>query len=84
MSGTLHEGETVKVLGESYTIDDDEDSRICNVGRLWIWNARYKQQVSHIQAGNWVVIEGADINVVKTATIVSMEDGGVESGKCTV
>lgn len=84
MGGTLHEGEAVKVLGESYTVEDDEDHRICNVGRLWIWNARYKMQVSHIGAGNWVLIEGADSNVVKTATIVSMEDGGKEAESACV
>ena len=39
---------------------------------------------SHIGAGNWVLIEGADSNVVKTATIVSMEDGGKEAeNACT-
>lgn len=84
LSGTLHEGETVKVLGESYTLEDDEDSKVCTIGRLWIWNARYKQQVSHIQAGNWVIIEGADSNVVKTSTIVSMEDGGEESSDACI
>jgi len=84
MSGTLHEGENVKVLGETYTTEDDEDSRLCNVGRLWIWNARYKMQVSHISAGNWIILEGCDANVVKTSTIVSMEDGGIEAADACI
>ena len=30
-----------KVLGENYTLEDEEDSQICTVGRLWISVARY-------------------------------------------
>lgn len=42
MSGTLYAGQTVRVLGENYSSQDEEDSRIMNVGRLWIYEARYK------------------------------------------
>lgn len=41
MSGTLHAGQEVRVLGENYTLADEEDSRILTVGRLWIYEARY-------------------------------------------
>ena len=34
-------GQQVRILGESYTLDDDEDSKIGQVGRLWIYEARY-------------------------------------------
>ena len=40
MSGTLHANQTVKLLGETYTMYDEEDSRNINVGRLWIFQAR--------------------------------------------
>ena len=40
MSGTLHAGQEVRVLGENYTLNDEEDSRILTVGRLWIYEAR--------------------------------------------
>lgn len=41
MSGTLHAGQTARILGESYSIQDEEDSRIMPVGRLWVCEARY-------------------------------------------
>ncbi|KAK2508357.1 hypothetical protein MC885_011364 [Smutsia gigantea] len=40
LSGTIHAGQPVKVLGENYTLEDEEDSQICTVGRLWISVAR--------------------------------------------
>lgn len=43
LSGTIHAGQPVKVLGENYTLEDEEDSQICTVGRLWISVARYYQ-----------------------------------------
>lgn len=41
MSGTLHAGTDVRILGENYSLQDEEDSRILTVGRLWIYEARY-------------------------------------------
>ena len=45
MGGTLQAGEEVRVLGEGYTLEDEEDSAIATVGRLWILEARYRIQV---------------------------------------
>jgi 116 kDa U5 small nuclear ribonucleoprotein component len=42
MSGTLHAGQQVRILGENYSLQDEEDSRVMNVGRLWVYEARYK------------------------------------------
>ncbi|KAG8196595.1 hypothetical protein JTE90_014156 [Oedothorax gibbosus] len=70
MSGTLHANQDVRILGESYTSIDEEDSRVLTVGRLWISEARYKIEVNRVPAGNWVLIEGIDQPIVKTATIV--------------
>ncbi|XP_065666010.1 116 kDa U5 small nuclear ribonucleoprotein component isoform X4 [Hydra vulgaris] len=75
-SGTLHAGQNVRVLGEGYTLEDEEDSRISVVGRLWISEARYKVEVSRVPAGNWVLIEGVDEPIVKTSTITQVN--GVE------
>ena len=33
-------GKQVRVLGENYTLEDEEDSKIAQVGRLWILEAR--------------------------------------------
>lgn len=72
MSGTLHAGQEVRVLGENYTLADEEDSRILTVGRLWIYEARYKIEVNRVPAGNWVLIEGIDQPIVKTSTITDL------------
>ena len=73
MSGTLHSGQEVRLLGENYTMFDEEDSRNLTVGRLWIYQARYKIEVNRVPAGNWVLIEGIDANVVKTSTITDLK-----------
>ncbi|XP_044152958.1 116 kDa U5 small nuclear ribonucleoprotein component [Bufo gargarizans] len=69
LSGTIHAGQPVKVLGENYTLEDEEDSQVCTVGRLWVSVARYHIEVNRVPAGNWVLIEGVDQPIVKTATI---------------
>ncbi|XP_029709612.2 116 kDa U5 small nuclear ribonucleoprotein component [Aedes albopictus] len=69
MSGTLHAGQEVRVLGENYSLMDEEDSRTLQVGRLWIYEARYKVELNRVPAGNWVLIEGIDQCIVKTSTI---------------
>ncbi|GFR26533.1 116 kDa U5 small nuclear ribonucleoprotein component [Trichonephila clavata] len=74
MSGTLQANQDVRILGETYTTTDEEDSRIMTVGRLWISEARYKIEVNRVPAGNWVLIEGIDQPIVKTATIVDVNE----------
>lgn len=69
-SGTLQANQNVKILGENYTLQDEEDSRYCQVGRIWIYNARYRVEVNRIPAGNWVLIEGIEQSIVKTSSIV--------------
>jgi len=70
-SGTLHAGQTVKVLGESYTLEDEEDSRDAVVSRLWIHNSRYRIEINRAPPGTWVLVEGISSSISKTATIVS-------------
>lgn len=72
MSGTLHAGQEVRVLGENYSLMDEEDSRTLQVGRLWIYEARYKVELNRVPAGNWVLIEGIDQCIVKTSTITDV------------
>lgn len=72
VSGTLNANQKVKILGENYTSIDDEDSRILQVGRLWIFNSRYSIEVNQVPAGNWVLIEGIDQPIIKTATLVDI------------
>ncbi|KAI6190938.1 Tr-type G domain-containing protein [Aphelenchoides bicaudatus] len=72
-SGTLNEGDEVKILGESYSVQDEEDCRILPVGRLWIAVGRYRIQVKSVPAGQWVMIEGIDEPISKTSTIIAKE-----------
>lgn len=37
---SVYSGEQVRVLGESFTLEDEEDSKVCQVGRLWVTEAR--------------------------------------------
>jgi len=73
LSGTLRPGDSVRVLGEGYSLDDEEDMAIKEVGRLWVNEGRYKVEVTGVTAGNWVLIEGVDPSIIKTATITSRE-----------
>ncbi|CAE1317545.1 EFTUD2 [Acanthosepion pharaonis] len=72
MSGTLHANQEVRILGENYSLQDEEDSRFGMVGRLWIAEARYKIEVNRVPAGNWILIEGIDQSIVKTSTITEV------------
>ncbi|KAL4719058.1 hypothetical protein ACJJTC_015397 [Scirpophaga incertulas] len=74
MSGTLYAGQSVRVLGENYSTHDEEDSRVMNVGRLWIYEARYKVEVNRVPAGCWALVEGIDQPVVKTCTLVAADE----------
>ena len=74
LSGTLLAHSLVKVLGENYSLDDEEDSRILRCGRLWITQARYTVEVERVTAGSMVLIEGIDEPITKTATIVGLND----------
>ncbi|KAI6181693.1 Tr-type G domain-containing protein [Aphelenchoides besseyi] len=69
-SGTLHVGDEVKILGENYSIQDEEDCRVMPVGRLWISVGRYRIEVESVSAGMWVMIEGIDGPISKTSTII--------------
>lgn len=72
VSGVLHANQKVKILGENFSQFDDEDSRILQVGRLWIYNSRYSIEVNQVPAGNWVLIEGIEQPIIKTATLVDV------------
>ena len=40
LSGTIAENQPVKILGENYSIHDEEDSRVLTAGKLWIHESR--------------------------------------------
>uniref|UniRef100_A0A0K0DVK5 Tr-type G domain-containing protein n=1 Tax=Strongyloides stercoralis TaxID=6248 RepID=A0A0K0DVK5_STRER len=71
-SGTLKLGQSIRILGERYSIQDEEDSRVMTVGKLFICMGRYNIEVSSASAGNWVLIEGIDEPIMKTSTIMDV------------
>merc|ERR1719210_2611930 len=71
MSGTLFRGDRVKILGEAFSLDDDEDMTIREVQNLWIYEGRYRVEVSHVPAGNWVLIGGIESSIKKASTITT-------------
>lgn len=70
LSGTAKPGAAVRVLGENYTLDDEEDMVDAIISDVWIYETRYKVPVSGVPAGNWVLLGGVDNSIVKSATIV--------------
>ncbi|KAF2482251.1 P-loop containing nucleoside triphosphate hydrolase protein [Neohortaea acidophila] len=71
MSGTVRPGDKVRVLGENYSIDDEEDMVNATIEQVWIAESRYNVPTSGVPAGNFVLLGGVDGSIVKTATIVA-------------
>ncbi|OZJ04688.1 116 kDa U5 small nuclear ribonucleoprotein component [Bifiguratus adelaidae] len=73
LSGTVNRGQVVRVLGEGYSIDDEEDMTVQTVEACWINEARYKVEVDGLPAGSWVLLGGVDASISKTATITQQK-----------
>ncbi|CAJ2634592.1 116 kDa U5 small nuclear ribonucleoprotein component [Trifolium pratense] len=74
-SGTLQTGQSVRVLGEGYSPDDEEDMTVKEVTKLWVYQARDRMPISEAPPGSWVLIEGVDASIMKTATLCNMDFG---------
>ncbi|KAL8189592.1 hypothetical protein R6Q57_029158 [Mikania cordata] len=72
-SGEIHTGQTVRVLGEGYSPDDEEDMTVKEVTKLWVYQARYRIPINKAPPGSWVLIEGVDASIMKTATLCDSE-----------
>ena len=71
MSGTARPGQQVRVLGENYSLDDEEDMVNATISDVWIANSRYNVPTSGVPAGNFVLLGGVDNSIAKTATVVA-------------
>ncbi|KZT27554.1 Calreticulin-domain-containing protein [Neolentinus lepideus HHB14362 ss-1] len=71
MSGTLRKGTEIKVLGEGYSPEDEEDMMKVNVEDIWVSESRYFIPAEEAPAGNLVLIGGVDASITKTATLAS-------------
>ncbi|CAJ2500047.1 Uu.00g029000.m01.CDS01 [Anthostomella pinea] len=70
MSGIARPGMSVRVLGEGYSIDDEEDMAMATINNVYIAETRYNVETDGVPAGNWVLLSGVDNSIVKSATIV--------------
>ena len=70
-SGTLKQGQSVKLLGENYSINNIDDSKTQKINKCYMWCGRYKVNVKDLKAGCIGLISGPGLDnfVVKTATI---------------
>jgi len=70
-SGTLRPGARVKVLGEGYTLDDEEDAADRDVLGLALPEARFTLDLAEAPAGCLVLVQGVDGPINKTATLTA-------------
>ena len=71
LSGTAKPGSKVRVLGENYSIEDEEDMATATIEQVSIAESRYNVPTSGVPAGNFVLLGGVDNSIVKTATLVA-------------
>lgn len=71
-SGKIQRGQKVKILGEGYTEDDDEDMFTCEIHNVAVAMGRFSLDVDTAVAGNLILIQGVDGFIKKTASIFDM------------
>ncbi|KJZ76975.1 hypothetical protein HIM_03852 [Hirsutella minnesotensis 3608] len=71
LSGTARPGMVVRVLGEGYSIDDEEDMSTASIDQVLIAETRYNIPTDGVPAGNLVLLGGIDNSIVKSATVVA-------------
>lgn len=72
LSGTVRVGDKVRVLGEAYSLEDEEDMSVQEITKIWVYQSRYRVQVNRVTAGNWALFEGLDKGITKTATVTQL------------
>jgi U5 small nuclear ribonucleoprotein component len=73
MSGIARPNQQVRLLGEGYSLDDEEDMVIATISETWIAESRYNISTDGVPAGNWVLLSGVDNSIMKTATLVPLK-----------
>ncbi|KAF2096651.1 116 kda u5 small nuclear ribonucleoprotein-like protein component [Rhizodiscina lignyota] len=73
LSGTAKAGDQVRVLGEGYTVEDEEDMVTATIAETMIAESRYNVPTSGVPAGSFVLLGGVDNSIVKTATLVALK-----------
>lgn len=70
LSGTARPGMQVRVLGEGYSLDDEEDMAMASIAEVFIPETRYNIPTDGVPAGNLVLLSGIDNSIVKSATVM--------------
>ncbi|TDL26446.1 P-loop containing nucleoside triphosphate hydrolase protein [Rickenella mellea] len=73
MSGVVRKGMEIKVLGEGYSPEDEEDMMKAVVDDVWISESRYFLPAEEVPAGNLVLLGGVDTSITKSATLASTD-----------
>ncbi|EGO05279.1 hypothetical protein SERLA73DRAFT_118840 [Serpula lacrymans var. lacrymans S7.3] len=73
ISGTIRKGMDIKVLGEGYSPEDEEDMMKARVEDIWLSESRYFVPAEEAPAGNLVLLGGVDASISKTATLASVD-----------
>ena len=71
MSGTLSRHHHVRVLGEQFTLEDDEDSAFADASNLSYACGRYQLPAESVTPGNICLIEGVDSSIAKVWAALS-------------
>ena len=71
ISGTARPGMRVRVLGEGYSLDDEEDMAMATISEVLIGETRYNIPTDGVPAGSMVMLGSVDNSIVKSATIIS-------------
>ncbi|RDA93269.1 hypothetical protein CP533_6530 [Ophiocordyceps camponoti-saundersi (nom. inval.)] len=79
LSGTARPGMAVRVLGEGYSADDEEDMTTASIGQVLIAETRYNIVTDGVPAGSLVLLSGVDNSIVKSATIVGSKLGNEDA-----
>lgn len=71
LSGSIKENTIVTLLGENFSINNNEDSKSQKVNKCYMWCGRYKVNVPELRAGSIGLISGPGIDqfIIKTSTI---------------
>ncbi|GJQ15369.1 hypothetical protein GpartN1_g7160.t1 [Galdieria partita] len=74
MSGRIQPGQKVRILGDNYDPEyDDEDQAEDRISHIYIPGGRYKLEVTAAYAGSWILVEGIDDSIFKSATVIASE-----------
>lgn len=71
LSGSIKENQIVKLLGEDYSDDNNDDYKEQKINKCYLWCGRYKVNVPELNAGSIGLISGPGIDqfITKTASI---------------